>query len=151
MTKRAVFLGLAVVAGGAVASRVLGSRPDAQYGDGPLAPCSRHPNCALVRVPLEADPDRVEQAARAAVNSDLPWWLGRIASVAPTDGGLRAEFAVGPFRDRLTVAVEPDGDGAVAWIRSASVVGRSDLGVNRARVQRIIDAIRAELDHVASG
>lgn len=145
MTKRTVLLGLAVVAGGAAASHVLGSRPDAQYGDSPLEPCSTHPNCALLRVPLAAGAGRVERAAMVAVQSDLPWWTGRLDSVESTPGGLKADFVVGPFQDRLTLAVMPEGDGSVVWIRSAALVGRSDLGVNRARVRRLVDAIRAEL------
>ena len=145
MTKRAVLLGLAVVAGGGVASHFLGSRPDAAYGDGPLEPCPDVPNCALVRVPLATGVKRAERAAQAAVRGGLPWWLGRLTRVTATGSGLRAQFAVGPFHDQLAVAVEADGDGSVMWIRSASAVGRSDLGVNRRRVRRIADAVRAEV------
>lgn len=145
MTKRTVFVGMAIVAGGGVISHLLGSRPAARYGDGPLSPCPDIPNCAIVRVPLAADAQRVEEAALAAVRGDLPWWLGRPTSIDLTVGGVEAEFTVGLFRDRLAVAVEPDGEGSVLWIRSASAVGRTDLGINRLRVQRLTEAVRAEL------
>ena len=145
MTKRTALLGLAVVAGGGVASHFLGSRPDVAYGDGPLAPCPNVPNCALIRVPLAAGVERAERAAEVAVRGDLPWWLGRLTRVTATPGGLRAQFAVGPFQDQLAVAVEAEGDGSVLWIRSASTVGRSDLGVNRQRARRIAQAVRAEV------
>ena len=145
MTKRTALLGLAVVAGGGVASHFLGSRPDVAYGDGPLPPCPNVPNCALVRVPLAAGVDEVERAAQAAVRGGLPWWLGRLTRVTATASGLRAQFAVGPFRDRLAVAVEPDGGGSVLWIRSAATAGRSDLGVNRQRARRIAEAVQAEV------
>ena len=146
MTRRALGLGLALVVGGVVASRVLGSRPEAAYGDGPLAPCPSSPNCALVRVPLAAPPARVRAAARTAVQRDASWHTGRAHRVAPTDDGLQATFTVGPFRDRLAVAVEAEGDGSVLWVRSRSEIGRSDLGINRLRVRRLVEAIRAELD-----
>ena len=145
MTKRTALFGLAALVGGGVASHFLGSRPEAAYGDGPLRPCPNVPNCALVRVPLAAGVERAERAAFAAVRSDLGWWLGRLASVEKAPDGLRAEFAVGPFRDRLAVAVEAEGDGSVLWIRSASTVGRSDLGVNRQRARRVAEAVRAEV------
>ncbi len=144
MTKRTVLAGLAVLAGGGIASHFLGSRPDATYGDGPLRPCPNVPNCALVRVPLAAGVDRAERAAFTALRSDLGWWLGRLASAEKVADRLQAEFTVGPFRDRVAIAVEAEGDGSVVWIRSASTVGRSDLGVNRQRARRIAQALRAE-------
>ena len=146
MTKRAVLLGLAGVAGAVFASDRLGSRPDVAYGDGPLARCPGVPNCALVRVPLAEPPEQVEAAALRAVQAHQSWRTGRAASVTPTASGLRATFAVGPFRDRLAVAVEADGvGGAVLWVRSAAEHGRSDLGVNRARVRQLVEAVEAEL------
>lgn len=143
MTKRSVFAGLAGLAGVMAASHFLGSRPEAAYGDGPLAPCPGTPNCALVRAPLAAPPERVEAAALAAVRSHHSWRTGRAASVTPTASGAEAAFAVGPFTDRLAVAVEPDGaGGSVLWVRSAAEQGRSDLGVNRVRARRIADDVR---------
>ena len=146
MTKRAVLVGLAGVVGTAVASHFLGSRPDAAYGDGPLAPCPGTPNCALVRVPLAAAPEQAQAAARRAVQSHGSWRTGRAVRVTPTADGTEALFAVGPFRDRLAVAVEADGaGGSTLWIRSAAGQGRSDLGVNRARARQIAEAVRSEV------
>ena len=66
--------------------------------------------------------------------------------MTPTDGGVEAAFAIGPFRDQLAVVVEADdAGGSVLWIRSAAEQGRSDLGVNRARVRQLAEAVRAEL------
>ena len=146
MTKRTVLLGLAGVAGVVIASDRLGSRPDVTTGDGPLAPCPGVPNCALVRVPLAAAPERVEAAALRAVQTHRSWRTGRAASVTPTASGVTAAFAVGPFRDRLAVAVEADdAGGSVLWVRSAAGQGRSDLGVNRARVRQLVETVRSEL------
>ena len=142
MTKRAVLLGLAGVAGAAALGEVLGSRPDPGTDGGPLAACGTVPNCALVRRDLAASPERVRAAALAAVQSHGSWRTGRAVSVTPTDDGVRGVFAVGPFRDRLAGAVEPDGPGrSVLWVRSAAGVGRTDLGVNRARAHQVSSEI----------
>ena len=144
---RAVRLGLGavllVVAGG-VASHVSGSRPEAPSG-GPLAACPDAPNCARVRVALAQPPDAVRRAARRALPR-LGGRTGRADAVSATEAGARARFAVGPFRDDLDVAVEAEGAGSVLWVRSASRTGRSDLGVNRARVAAFVAAVRAELE-----
>ena len=145
MTQRVVLIGLAGIAGAVLVSHRLGSRPEAAYGDGPLAPCPNVPNCSLVRVRLAAPVEQVEAAALAAVRTHRSWRTGRAVSVIPMHGGVEAAFAVGPFADRLTVAVGADDDGSVLWVRSAAEKGRSDLGVNRARVRGIVDQIRAEL------
>jgi uncharacterized protein (DUF1499 family) len=47
------------------------------------------------------------------------------------------------FRDDVDVAVEPRPDGSRLHVRSASRTGYSDLGVNRRRVQRLLDRLPA--------
>jgi uncharacterized protein (DUF1499 family) len=49
------------------------------------------------------------------------------------------------FKDDVDVAVESDTAGSVLHLRSASRIGHSDLGVNRRRVQRILDAVEEQL------
>lgn len=48
--------------------------------------------------------------------------------------------------DIVSVRVEPDGDGARVLIWSRARYGHSDLGVNRARVERWLDKLGAPLD-----
>jgi len=150
VTRRArVALGLAGLAaltvGGALASRSLGSRPAHPGMDGPIPACPRTPNCERVRVPLAAPPERVLDAALGALRQSHVL-TGRAVRLTPTPAGARAVFTAGPFRDDVVLAVESDGDeGAVLWIRSASRVGQSDLGVNRMRVAQLVEAIRAAL------
>ena len=146
MTKRAVLLGVAGVVGAVVVSDRIGSRPAVRYGDGPLAPCGTEPNCSLVRVRLAADAGAVQPVVLAAVQSHATWRTGRAVRVTPTDDGVRALFAVGPFRDRLAAAVQADeSGGSVLWVRSQAETGRSDLGVNRARVRQVVDTVEAAL------
>ena len=150
MTRRArVALGLAglaaLTAGGLVVSRTLGSRPAHAGMDGPIPACPRSPNCERVRVPLDAAPDDVRAAALGALRQS-GGLTGRAVRLAPTPDGARVVFAVGPFRDDVVLAVEAaPGGGSVLWLRSASRTGRSDLGVNRWRVARIVEATRAAL------
>ena len=142
----AVWLGVgaAVLIVGGVASHLLGSRPETPLG-GPLAECPDTPNCARVRVAMSQPPGAVRDAVQRAL-PHLGGWTGRAASVEETEAGVHATFAVGPFRDSVDVAVEAEGTGSVLWVRSASRTGRSDLGVNRARVAALVAAVQAELE-----
>jgi uncharacterized protein (DUF1499 family) len=112
-----------------------------------LAPCPNRPNCVsslaedvahrvdplALRVPLE----RAWPQLRDAVAS-----LPRTRIVETGDGYLRAEATSRLFRfvDDLEVLHVP---GTVRIdVRSASRVGYSDLGVNRARVESLRETLR---------
>ena len=108
----------------------------------PLAPCPGTPNCERESRPFpNRTPDALFERAQDA--------LGNLGPVELTlrDGderGVDAVFRVALiFKDDVAVAVTPgDGGGAVLHIRSASRVGKSDLGVNRRRVKRFFRALR---------
>ena len=104
--------------------------------NGRLAPCRRTPNC----VSSQADPsDREHYIAplrasmtevRTAVES-LP--RTRIVLAQP-------DYLYAEFRSRLLGFVDDVEfffDGAIVQVRSASRLGRSDFGVNRARIERL--------------
>ena len=110
----------------------------------PLPPCPDLPNCVRRSERFAAAPATLCEAARAALDD-----VG--AARVEADAGRRrldALFAVLLFKDDVAVAVEPAGDGAVLHIRSASRVGRHDLGVNARRVRKFMDALHARLDAV---
>jgi len=112
-----------------------------------LAPCPSRPNCVssladdaahrvdpfVLRVPVE----RAWPQLRDAVAS-----LPRMRIIESGDGYLRAEATSRLFRfvDDLEVLHVPGT--ARIDVRSASRVGYSDLGVNRARVESLRDALR---------
>lgn len=136
MSRTVVWIGLGVaVVAGMLASHRLGSRADTN-ASGPVAPCPDRPNCARVAVALSAPAAVVREAARAAladvgavdVADDVGLWVG----TAP----------MGPFQDDVAIGVEPTATGSTLWVRSASRVGRSDLGVNARRVAHLVDAVR---------
>lgn len=117
-------------------------------GGAPLAPCPRSPNCVsslasddehrVAPLALREPADRAWEATRRAVEA-----LPRTRIVDERPGWLRAECTSRWLRfvDDLELALAADG--ARIDVRSASRVGYSDLGVNRARVESLRAALRA--------
>jgi uncharacterized protein (DUF1499 family) len=114
-----------------------------------LAPCPGTPNCVSSeaqdeahRVESFAIDDRLEPAVAWAGVRDAVASLPRTRIVDEAPGYLRAEARSRVFRfvDDLELELRP-GERRVA-VRSASRVGRSDLGVNRARVEALRAALR---------
>jgi uncharacterized protein (DUF1499 family) len=113
-----------------------------------LAPCPASPNCvssdagderhAVADLELAAPAPEAWRAAREAVAA-----LPRTRTVAESEGYLHAECRSALFRfvDDLELHLRADA-GRIA-VRSASRVGRSDLGVNRRRVEDLRAALRA--------
>ena len=147
--KKPVAFGIGLAAlgiAGAVVSQVIGSSPEEPGFDGPLPLCDGVPNCYRVRRVYSASPDAVRHAALEAVRASGSWLTGHAVRITPTDEGLQATLKTGPFRDDLQIAVVPGAAGqSVLHARSASRVGESDLGVNRLRVRRILDAVADRL------
>ena len=114
-----------------------------------LAPCPSRPNCVstlaedaahrveplALRVPAEQGWEALRDAVAA---------LPRTRIVATGDGYLRAETTSRLFRfvDDLEAQLAPGA--ARIDVRSASRVGYSDLGVNRARVEALREALRRD-------
>ncbi len=114
-----------------------------------LAPCPNRPNCVsslaadaghrvepfVLRVPAE----RGLAALRAAIAA-----LPRAQIVADEGDYLHAEVTSRLFRfvDDVEAAIDPDR--ARIDVRSASRVGYSDLGVNRARIEALRTTLRRE-------
>lgn len=78
---------------------------------------------------------RVEAAARA-----MGW---RVVAVAPAEGRLEASDTTRwfGFTDDIVVRVRPAPSGSRIDVRSASRVGRSDLGVNARRIRAFLAAV----------
>lgn len=108
--------------------------------DGRLASCPETPNC----VSTQAD-DQVHWIAPVEVADHLADPVALVAEIiASMPGGsvieqrndyLRAEFCSALFRFRDDVEFLLEADGRRLHFRSASRVGHSDLGVNRARME----------------
>lgn len=115
--------------------------------DGRLAECPDRPNCVASQsekpghqmepIPFEGDPEAAWQTVQQVIR-DQP----RAKIVDVSNDYLHAEFTSLVFRFTDDVELLLDAENRQIDFRSASRVGHSDLGVNRARMQRI----RAEFE-----
>lgn len=142
--------GFAFLAGGLVIAflivRSLPSRRPAGLGlkDGKLRPCPDTPNCvcsldsspqhAIDPIKFEGDGSEQWQRLVSAIESDA-----RARVVTKTDNYLHAEFTTPLFQFVDDLELHLDREHKVINVRSASRIGRSDLGVNRVRVARLIE------------
>lgn len=88
---------------------------------------------------LALRPAKLFQAALAAANT-MRW---DIAAADASEGRIEAT-ATTPllrFKDDVVIRVRPAGDGARLDIRSASRVGRSDLGANARRIRGFFEKL----------
>ena len=114
--------------------------------DNPLPPCPDTPNCERTARAYDVPPDTLFVAAQRALESLGPTTL----RLSDRPHGRRAEamYRVALiFKDDVDVAVKGlDDGGSALYVRSASRVGYSDLGVNRRRVGRLFQAVDRALD-----
>ena len=107
--------------------------------DGKLAPCSGKPNCVNSEegTASKFKTDALDTNSLDAVKTAIENIGGKVTN--SQKGYLSAEFTSGIFKFVDDVEVRLDGD--KVQIRSASRVGYSDRGVNRARVENIRAAL----------
>jgi uncharacterized protein (DUF1499 family) len=110
--------------------------------DGKLALCPPTPNCVCTQATDDAH--RIAPLTFTGTAADAMARLRRIVIVQPrmlltvqTETYLRAEFASLLFHFVDDVEFLIDSAAKVIHFRSASRTGRSDLGVNRRRMERI--------------
>jgi uncharacterized protein (DUF1499 family) len=128
---------------------LLSSRPtNLGVLDGKLAPCPATPNCVC----SQAGDDHAIQPLRFEGEPDEAWQrLRRVLAGRPRtrvvheEGDyLRVECTSRIFRFTDDVEFLLDREAGVIQFRSASRIGRSDLGVNRQRMEEIRQAIATE-------
>lgn len=114
--------------------------------ENPLPPCPDTPNCERVSRGYDVPPDTLFAAAQRALESLGPTTLRR--PDGRSERRLEAVYRVAlVFKDDVDVSVTARAEGGSAlYVRSASRVGHSDLGVNRRRVERFFDALQRALD-----
>jgi len=115
------------------------SENGAAYGGPAVAAQQKRGYPGLAPLALALPPEqafaRVEAAARA-----MGW---RIVAAVPADGRLEASDTTRwfGFTDDIVVRVRPAPNGSRIDVRSASRVGRSDLGVNARRIRAFLAAL----------
>jgi len=138
----APLLGLVLAACGGTRPATLGPTTA-----GRLAPCPESPNCVssydtdeehgIAPLAFSGDAARAWARLQAAVADE-----SRVEVVTQTERYLHAEFTSFLFRFVDDVEFLLDEQAGVIHCRSASRVGRSDLGVNRRRIERLRAALR---------
>jgi uncharacterized protein (DUF1499 family) len=114
---------------------------------GPLPPCPSTPNCVsteatddlhrIAAVPFTGDATAAQEVARAALLAEP-----RTRVVIDQPGYLRAEATSRLFRFIDDVEIVVDTANRVYRFRSASRVGKGDMGVNRERMMRVAARLR---------
>ena len=107
-----------------------------------LPPCPDSPNCVRASYTYDLVPSALADHVMA-VFKDM-----KAESIDIGDADLheiKAVFKIMGFRDDVHVMIIPDQQGAVLYIRSASRVGHSDLGVNKRRVNKIVKKLEASI------
>ena len=104
-----------------------------------LAPCPSSPNCVSSLAPA-GDSHHIEplRATLAQVDAAMAE-LARTERVAEAEGYRQYVVTTAVMRFRDDVQFQAEGD--VVHVRSASRIGKSDLGVNRNRVESIRAAL----------
>jgi uncharacterized protein (DUF1499 family) len=89
-----------------------------------------------------ASRERVFDGALATARVMRGW---RVTSADATAGEIRAVASVflTPFRDDVTIQVSEEDGAVIVNMRSASRVGRADLGVNARRIRAYLKALDA--------
>lgn len=92
----------------------------------------------MATVAFTTDAAQAQERARAALGAEL-----RTRIVLDQPGYLRAEATSRIFRFVDDVEIVIDTTSRVYRFRSASRVGKGDMGVNRARMTRVADRLRS--------
>lgn len=130
-----------------VMARTTGPRHEPGVRNGRLAPCPSTPNC----VSSQTDPtDRVHFIEPIRYEGDLQTAHDRLLRVIQAMPRVtiienRPDYIYAEFRTKWMRFVDDvefyfDDEAKVIHVRSASRVGRGDMGVNRARVEAIREA-----------
>lgn len=131
-----------------ILSFLIGSRPGDLPSDTtlthPFAPCPESPNCIIYSRTFDVAPEVLYQISLDAIHHYSPH------SVEPDSQSLQIKavfrIALFGFKDDLSIIIKPGSENRSEFhIKSASRVGHGDLGVNRRRVQRIMNLINKNL------
>lgn len=118
-------------------------KPDDTSSKSPLYPCPGSPNCVRISRHYDTDSEQLYTLAKRALKSISPYRIEEYSQKLQINSVYR--IPVFGFKDDVQVKIEPHQNGSVLHIRSSSREGKSDLGVNRRRVQQILHYIQTNL------
>jgi uncharacterized protein (DUF1499 family) len=105
----------------------------------PFKPCPDSPNCYITHLELKKPLGTAKLATKKVLQ------VMGAKQVQEVAGGFDAVFQIFIFLDDVTIRFTGSESNPTLWIRSASRVGHSDLGVNKRRVIDFLARFKKEL------
>jgi len=105
--------------------------------DNPLPECPDSPNCVRISVKTDFTLDQLIASARKAIEKEGAIEVKEITEKMYIEAVFR--IPVFGFKDDVQLQAGESGGSAILSLRSASRTGKNDLGVNRRRVQRLLN------------
>lgn len=110
----------------------------------PFVACPDTPNCAIHSVEFPESSQKLFKTVRASMDRISPYKVDSNSHSLQIDAVFR--ILVFGFKDDVQIIIKPIGsERSILHIKSASRVGRSDLGVNRRRIKRILSIINQQI------
>lgn len=109
----------------------------------PFKPCPESPNCIIHSLEFDVPESDLFEAASQVFTELSPHKFSTNSLILQIEAVFRIPLF--GFKDDVELSIASNTPGSILHIRSASRVGRSDLGVNRRRVRRILKAIQTKL------
>lgn len=107
--------------------------------ENPLPTCPDTPNCIRISVKTNYKADLLMDTARQALEKEGAIKVKEIPEKMYIEAVFR--IPVFGFKDDVQLQIRESGNSAILSVRSASRTGKNDLGVNRRRVQRLLNHI----------
>lgn len=124
-----------------------GSTPDDfdQAADShPFKPCPESANCTYHSVHFPKEPGQLFDDVVLMMNQISPHKINVDSQSLQINAVFR--IPVFGFKDDLKICIKPnEPGGCILYIKSSSRIGKSDLGVNRRRIKRILSLIHQQI------
>lgn len=110
----------------------------------PLPPCPDSPNCCRETHTFDLSPEKLFHPLAGILEKEA--WSRKVLNRSEDRIEVHAVYRIPVFgwKDDVDIILEGDEECCRMFIRSASRIGNSDLGVNRRRVARIVKKLTAK-------
>ncbi|HET6655924.1 MAG TPA: DUF1499 domain-containing protein, partial [Gammaproteobacteria bacterium] len=119
------------------------ARNSATYGGPAIAAQQYEAYPDIQPLRLSAPPDAVFKAAVAVVKQN--GWILQAANPATRKIEATATTFWFGFKDDVVIRIRPLGGGSIVDIRSASRIGKSDIGTNAQRVRHLMQQLKSHV------
>lgn len=110
----------------------------------PFQSCPDSPNCTYHSVRFQQQPGPLFEKVVSVMNHISPHEMDVNSQSLQIEAVFR--ISVFGFKDDVIICIKPsETNGSILHIKSSSRVGKSDLGVNRRRIQRILSQLNQQI------